>query len=109
MSVILEICFPKRSGAVCKFFVKITFLVIRHLHDIITKTCLFKYTTNFTTKKGKFSNKKFSYFYVDAQNMDYEFSLEPPRRGGSNKYPQTMFWADIRKIMYTPVNPSFTI
>ena len=31
-------------------------------------------------------------------------------RGGSNEYPQSIFFcAEIRKIMYTPVNPSFTI
>ena len=41
--------------------------------------------------------------------MDYGYSLEPPRRGGSNEYPQSMFLAEIRKIMYTPVNLSFTI
>ena len=27
------------------------------------------------------------------------YSLEPPRRGGSNEYPQSMFWADIRKLL----------
>ena len=27
------------------------------------------------------------------------------RRGGSNEYPQSIFWAEIRKIMYTPENP----
>ena len=31
---------------------------------------------------------------------------EPPQWGSSNEYPQSMFWAGIRKIMYTPVNPS---
>ena len=25
------------------------------------------------------------------------YSLEPPRRGGSNEYPQSMFWAEIWK------------
>ena len=30
--------------------------------------------------------------------MDCEYSLEPPRRGGSNEYPQSMFWAEIWKI-----------
>ena len=25
------------------------------------------------------------------------------------EYPQSMFWAEIRKLMYTPVNPSFTV
>ena len=28
---------------------------------------------------------------------------------GSNEYPQSMFWSKNKKIMYTPVNPSFTI
>ena len=31
------------------------------------------------------------------------------RRGSSNEYPQSMFLSEIRKIMYTPVNPSFTV
>ena len=30
--------------------------------------------------------------------MDCEYSLEPPRRGGSNEYPPSMFWAEIYKI-----------
>ena len=41
--------------------------------------------------------------------VDCGYSLEPYRRDGSNEYPQYMFLAEIRKIMYTPVNPSFTI
>ena len=49
------------------------------------------------------------FFHISAQNIDCGYSLEPPRRGGSNEYSQSMFWAEIRKIMYTPVNPSFTI
>ena len=50
-------------------------------------------------------------FPISAQNKDcgYMYALEPPRRGGSNEYPQSMFWAEIWKIMFTPVNPSFTI
>ena len=53
--------------------------------------------------------KNYDFFHISAQNLDCGYSLEPPRRGGSNEYPQSMFWAEIRKIMYTPVNPSFTI
>ena len=30
-------------------------------------------------------------FLISAQNIDCGYSLEPPRRGGSNKYPQSMF------------------
>ena len=53
--------------------------------------------------------KKSDIFHISAQNIDCGYSLEPPHRGGSNEYPQSMFFAEIRKIMYTPVNPSFTI
>ena len=56
-----------------------------------------------------FSWKILIFFHISAHNIDCWYSLEPPHRGGSNKYPQSMFWAEIRKIMYTPVNPSFTI
>ena len=76
----------------------------------ITKTCLFKYTETFTTKKNEnFQIKNSDIFHVSAQNIDCGCSLEPPRWGISNEYPQSMFWAELRKIMYTPVNPSFTI
>ena len=47
-------------------------------------------------------------FHISAQNIDCGYSLESPRRGGSNEYSQSMFWAEIWKIVYTPVNPSFT-
>ena len=35
--------------------------------------------------------------------------LEPPRRGGSNEYPQSMFWSKNKKNRYTPAFPSFAI
>ena len=37
--------------------------------------------------------------------------LDSPRRGGSNEYPQYMFWIknNNEKNRYTPVNPSFAI
>ena len=56
-----------------------------------------------------FKYKKSDIFHISALNIDCMYSLEPPHRGGSNEYPQSMFWAEIRKLMYTPVNPSFTI
>ena len=34
-------------------------------------------------------------FLILLKNIDYGYSLEPPRRGGSNEYPQSMFWAEI--------------
>ena len=38
------------------------------------------------------------FFLFLLKNIDCGYSLEPPRRGGSNEYPQSMFWAEIRKI-----------
>ena len=60
-------------------------------------------------KNGNFSDKNSDIFHMSAQNIDCWYSLEPPRRGGSNEYNNLYFLAEIRKIMYTPVNPSFTI
>ena len=60
-------------------------------------------------KTENFQIKNSDIFHISAQNIDCGYSLEPPRRGGSNEYPQSMFCAEIRKILYTPVNPSFTV
>ena len=60
-------------------------------------------------KTESFQIKILIFFHISAQNIDCGYSLEPPRRGGSNKYPQSMFLSRNKKIMYTPVNPSFTI
>ena len=37
-------------------------------------------------------------FVISAHNIDCGYSLEPPRRGGSNEYPQSMFWTEIWKL-----------
>ena len=61
-------------------------------------------------KKEKNQIKKILIFFIFLlKNIDCGHSLEPPRRGGSNEYPHSMFLVEIRKIMYNPVNPSFTI
>ena len=53
---------------------------------------LFKYIENFTSKKNwKFLDKNSDIFHISAQNIDCGYSLEPPLRGGSNEYPQSMF------------------
>ena len=53
--------------------------------------------------------KMFDIFLIFAQNIDCWYTLEPPQRGGSNKYPQSMFCSENKKNTYTPVNASFTI
>ena len=35
---------------------------------------------------------------ISAQNIDCAYSLKLPRRGSSNEYPKSMFWAEIWKI-----------
>ena len=60
-------------------------------------------------KNESFQMKNSKIFHISAQNLNCGYSLESPRRGDSNEYPQSIFWAEVRKIMYTPVNPSFTI
>ena len=59
--------------------------------------------------KKKKSDKNSYIFHISAQNIDCGYSLEPPHRGGSNEYHNVCFWAEIKKIMNTPVIPSFTI
>ena len=52
--------------------------------QIYRKFCLQK-NLNFSDKKNS------NIFHISAQNIDCGYSLEPPRRGGSNEYPQSMF------------------
>ena len=66
----------------------------------ITKTYLY----NFDPLKPHFYIVKLGFigvyiiFLFLLKNIDCGYPLEPPRRGGSNEYPQSMFWADIWKI-----------
>ena len=41
--------------------------------------------------KNETFQKTFDIFLIFAQNIDCGYTLEPPRRGGSNEYPQSMF------------------
>ena len=69
-----------------------------------------QYTENFLVVKiENFTIKILIFFLIFAQNIDCGYTLEPPRRGGSNEYPQSMFWSKNKKNRYTPVYPSFAI
>ena len=65
------------------------------------------YRNFFGFKNESFHWKKIDIFLIFAQNIDCGYTLEPPRRGGSNEYPQSMFWSKNKKNRYTPANPSF--
>ena len=73
-----------------------TFVFV-HIVSIITKTYLY----NFDPLKPHFYIVKLGFtgvyiiFHISAQNIDCGYSLEPPRQGGSNEYPQSMFCAEI--------------
>ena len=46
-------------------------------------------------------------FRISAQNIDCGFLLEPPHRGGSNEYPQSMLFQQNKKINVYPYKPQF--
>ena len=66
------------------------------LLEHITKTRLFKYTENCTTKNGNFSDKKIWYFLYFCS-----------KRGGSNEYPQSMFLSRNKENNVYPCKPQF--
>ena len=58
----------------------------------ITKTCPCNIQRFLKLSKMKiFKRKILIFFLIFAQNIDCGYTLEPPRRGGSNEYPQSMF------------------
>ena len=59
----------------------------------ITKTCLYKFgplQPHFYIVKLGFTGV-YIIFLILPNNIDCRYLLEPPRRGGSNEYPQSMF------------------
>ena len=81
--------------------------ICAYLHNIITNTCLFKYIENFTSKNWKFSDKKIRYFSYFCSNIDCGYTLEPPRWGGSNEYPHSMFLSRNKNNNVYPCKPQF--
>ena len=71
--------------------------------------------TALTLRKHAYSNilkilpwqKILIFFQISAQNIDCGHSLEPPRRGGSNEYPQSMFLSKNKKNNVYPCKPQF--
>ena len=103
----------KLSSVINRF--KVCFLeFVQNIHLYLFVSSLRKHAYSNTLKilppkNENFQIKNSDIFQISAQNIDCGYSLEPPRRGGSNEYPQSMFRAEIRKIMYTPLNSSFTV
>ena len=87
----MKTCTRIFSFAVCKR----AFLLATCYRINITKTCLY----NFYSLKPHFYilvvklgfTGVYIIFLISAQNIGCGYSLEPPRRGCSNEYPQSMF------------------
>ena len=58
-------------------------------------------------KTEKFRTKNSDIFHISAQNIDCGYSLEPPRRGGSNEYQQSMFPSKNKKNNVYPCKSQF--
>ena len=87
---------PKKANDLkCQFYflARETIFKKSKVYFLITKTCLY----NFDPLKPHFYIVNLGFtgvyiiFLISAQNIDCGYSLEPPRRGGSNDYPQSMF------------------
>ena len=58
-------------------------------------------------KNWKFSDKNSDIFHISAKNIDCGYALEPPRRGGSNAYLQSMFLSRNKKHNVCPSKLQF--
>ena len=58
-------------------------------------------------KIENFQTKNSNIFHISAQNIDCGYSLESPRRGGSNEYPQSVFLSRNKKNNVYPCKPLF--
>ena len=54
-----------------------------------------------------FLDKNSDIFHISSQNIDCGYSLELPRQGGSNEYPQSMFSSRNKKNIVYPCKPQF--
>ena len=82
-------------------------LTLNRKYVLITKTWLFKYQEILPPKNENVQIKKSDIFHSSAQNIDCVYSLEPPRRGGSNEYPQSMLLSRNKKNNVYPCKPQF--
>ena len=80
-------------ASISVFTVKITAWSDILWWSLITKTCpcnVYPLEPYFYIVKLGFAGV-YLFFLFLLQNIDCGYSLEPPRRGGSNVYPQSMF------------------
>ena len=79
--------------------VKIPITLRKHVYSNILKIS--------PPKTKSFQINFLIFFHISAQNIHCGFSLEPPRRGGSNEYPQSMFFSRNKKNNIYLCKPQF--
>ena len=84
----------------------------QYLHGFYYLNTLRKHAYSNTLKilppqNENFKIKNSDIFHISAQNIDCGYSIEPPRRGGSNEYPQSMFLSRNKKNKVYPCKPQF--
>ena len=80
---------------------------VKELEPYYENTPIQIYWKFYSQKRKKIQIKNSVYFHISAQNIDCGYSLEPPRRGGSNDYPQSMFLSRNKKNNVYPWKPQF--
>ena len=58
-------------------------------------------------KNENFQMKNSVRVHISGQKTDCGYSFKPPRRGGSNEYPQSMFFSRNKKNNEHPCKPQF--
>ena len=75
-----------------------------HLQYTLRKHAYLNILIILPPKTENFQMKNSGSFHIFAEDINCGYLLEPPQRGGFNEYPQSMFWAEIRKLI-----SSFTV
>ena len=85
--------------------------------NVATRPCniqIFKSCKNRTFSLGskigsEIFSRKILIFFLFLLKTDCGYTLEPPRRSGSNEYPQSMFLSKNKKNRFTPYIPQFLL
>ena len=75
-------------------FINIAFTlknINEHIQETLRKHAYSSILKISQSKTENFQINDSDIFHISAQNLDYGYSLEPPRRGGSNEYPLSVF------------------
>ena len=78
---------------------KRTFALRKHSYSNILKIL--------PPKPKNFQINNYDIFHISAQNIDCGYSVEPPRRGGSNEYSQSIFLSRNKENNVYPCKPQF--